>query len=754
MATFIFSLNRTKIRQLIILFGIVLVAMSCQTSNLDLSVGYQIILPDQADDNEQKAAKALQQYLEEIGGAKLSVVTEKDKGQTKGIWLGTTSMMKGLDVRAEEIVVKVEGEQLIMAGGTSIGTLNAVYTFLEDQLGCRFYAPDAEFIPKLDKVSVDLRLNYRYIPQITTRTVHSRLYYENVDFADKRKVTYESFPGYVPSARVHTFHRFMPKEKYYDEHPEYYALRGGRRVPTQLCLTNEAVLRIVKDTVATMLKANPESKVISVSQDDNQQYCQCDACQAIHEHEESPSGSMIAFVNKVAEAFPEVQISTLAYQYTRKAPKHVKPKDNVLITLCSIECDRSASIDEKCGAFATDLKAWGKISDNVRIWDYTTQFTNFLAPFPNIHTLQPNIQLFRDNNAKWIFEQHSSQPSELFELRSYMMAKLLWNPDLNADSVMNDFLQGYYQEAAPFVGNYVRTVHEEIQKDSTFFLFLYGDPSQAFDSYLKPELLNQYDKWFDEAERAVAQKPEVLQRVKTARIGIDYSILEASKQNKNDQLSMVLFDGKGSKYVPKHLQKRLDNFTSACAAANITAMNEIRFTVEEYLNIYQRTLGRALNKNIVKNKPVSLSTKPKKYANEDPQTLTDGALGGANFYANWLGYEGNDMEAVVDLEQVTEVSKISSAFLQVVNHIVFFPKSVSYSGSVDGKNYQSLAKVLNKSPLTSESKINDIQYFNSEFDKTKIRYLKVVADNMETAPVWHHGTGMGSWIFVDEIMVE
>ena len=739
------------------LTSIILFTSACKESNLVLVDNgisdYQIVSANTADTDEIKAAKALQEYLKEMSGVLLPIVSEANKQAGKGIWIGNTKKNK-FDLKPNEITYRINDDELIIAGGNPQSTLNAVYTFLEDELSVRFYAPEAEVVPKKDRVTVSQVLNVSYTPEITTRTVHSQLFYNNVDFADKRKVTKDAFPDYVPSARVHTFHHFLPKDQYYDEHPEYYALRGNRRVPTQLCLTNKDVLQIVSDTVRAILNANPASKVISVSQDDNQQYCQCSSCEAIHEHEEAPSGSMIAFVNEVAKAFPDVTISTLAYQYTRKAPKYLKPEKNVLITLCSIECDRSASIGEKCTEFAADLEAWGKITDNVRIWDYTTQFTNFLAPFPNIHTLQPNIQLFRDNNAKWVFEQHSHQPSELFELRSYMTAKLLWNPDLNADAVMKDFLEGYYQEAAPFVGNYIRTVHEEIQKDSTFFLFLYGDPSQAFDSYLSPELLNQYDNWFDEGERAVAQKPEVLLRVKKARIGIDYSILEASKQNINEQLSLVAYDDKGNKYIPKHLQERLANFKSICEAANITAMNEIRFTVDEYLDIYQRTLDRSLAKNIAKNKPVELLTKPKKYANEDPQTLTNGALGGANFYANWLGYEGNDFEAIIDLEEVTEVKKISSAFLQVVNHIVFFPEQVSFYGSIDGKTYKKLAVLPNQSPLTPDSKINDIQNFNAEFPVTKLRYIKVFADNMETAPVWHHGTGMGSWIFVDEIMVE
>ena len=186
-----------------------------------------------------------------------------------------------------------------------------------------------------------------------------------------------------------------------------------------------------------------------MSQDDNTQYCQCDNCAAIDKEEGSPSGSMIRFVNSVAAHFPNKMISTLAYQYTRK-PCLTRPASNVLITLCSIECDRSKPIEAGCTDFANDLKGWKELTENIRIWDYTTQFTNFLAPFPNMHTLKPNIELFLNNHAKWVFEQHSHQPSELFELRSYLTAQLLWNPESDAEALMKSFCASLFLRANIF----------------------------------------------------------------------------------------------------------------------------------------------------------------------------------------------------------------------------------------------------------------------------------------------------------------
>ena len=736
---------------------VILLVISCTSSDIIIiekdTSDYSIFIPTDADSLERKAAEELQYYLKKISNVEVSIHDKDIDDAGPGIYIGNFEHSLVDDLKPEEIMITVSEDDLKIYGGNSKSTLYAVYTFIENYLGCRFYSPQVEVVPVMDIVSIPAGLEYRYTPPITTRTVHSKLYYENHDFADKRKTTYEAFPRYLPDARVHTFHRFMPADEYYTSHPEYYALRNGRRITTQLCLTNPDVLRIVIKKVGEMLAEFPDAKVISVSQDDNQQYCECDNCREIDEREGSPSGTMIDFVNKVAEQFPDKMISTLAYQYTRKAPMNIKPAENVLITLCSIECDRSAPIDEKCTDFAEDLVAWGKLTDNIRIWDYTTQFTNFLAPFPNIYTLQPNIQLFRDNNAKWIFEQHSHNPSELFELRSYLTAKLLWDPDVDQDSIITDFLNGYYEEAAPFVQNYITTVHGELEKDPEFFLFLYGDPAQGFKSFLKPELLQQYDAWYDEATEAVSEKPEVIKRVNRARLSVDYAILEAARLNDRDSYSLVATNDDGSKRVSPDLDERLNRFMRTCEESNITLMNEMRYSVEEYLDFYEYTMARAKEENIAIGKEVRLLQKPKKYANEDPQTLTDGAFGGANFYANWLGFEGNDMEAVIDLGEVSSLSHISCDFLQVVNHIVFFPVDVTYYYSMDGEQFYELGSAINKRPLSKQSKINDIQSFSIDFDPVQARYIRILGNNMEVAPDWHHGAGLSCWIFADEITV-
>ena len=714
---------------------------------IDGSSNYEIVVKKNSSKEVQFAAKELQDYIEVISEVKLPIVVDEGKAIYQ-----PRILIKIEDLNLNEISIRTEGENIVISGGSIESVKNAVYEFLERYLNIKWYAPNVEVIPSNKNIKIDRSINFSYTPEILTRTVHSRLFYQNESFAAKHKVTTKAFPYYVSSARVHTFNKFVPEEEYYKSHPEYFALRGNKRLPTQLCLTNEYVYKIVKNEVGKLFLENPEASVISVSQDDNQQYCTCDNCKKIDTEEGSQAGTMIQFVNKIAVNFPDKTISTLAYQYTRK-PCKTKPAENVLITLCSIECDRSAPIEEKCTEFANDIKGWREITNNIRIWDYTTQFTNFLAPFPNIETLQPNIKFFRDNNAKWVFEQHSNNPSELFELRSYVTAKLLWNPDRNIEELITEFTNGYYEEAGMYVKNYIDLIHQKIKEDKEFFLFLYGDPSQAFESFLNPELLEKYNTFFDAAEKSVHNKPEVLKRVKEARISVDYAILEACKKNLTKEFSMVLVDDKGVKSINKNVIERLENFYSTCTNANITLMNEMGFTVSEYYENYKKSMQVATQPNKAVDKKVALLTNPKKYANEDPQVLTDGALGGNSFYANWLGFEGNNLEVVVDLEKAHRISSISIAFLQVTNHVVFFPENVSYYYSVDNKSFIKIGTVKNDQPLLKTSKVNDIKYFGINFSNIKARYIKVVGKNMKQPPYWHHAAGTPAWIFADEIII-
>ncbi|MEI6580333.1 MAG: DUF4838 domain-containing protein, partial [Eubacteriales bacterium] len=164
---------------------------------------------------------------------------------------------------------------------------------------------------------------------------------------------------------------------------------------------------------------------------------------------------------------------TFAYQYTRKPPLHVVPRANVIVRLCSIECCFTHPLNNPDCAdnadFSNDLLNWKKICNRLYIWDYTTNYGNFLGPFNNFGVIQPNIKFFAGNNVKGIYEEGnyiaSQSNAEFAELRAYMLAKLLWNPNLDYDKTMNDFLRAYYGKGWQYVREYINMT---IKKSGTW----------------------------------------------------------------------------------------------------------------------------------------------------------------------------------------------------------------------------------------------------------------------------------------------
>jgi hypothetical protein len=292
----------------------------------------------------------------------------------------------------------------------------------------------------------------------------------------------------------------------------------------QLCLTNPEVLSITIARVKQWLRDDPTANVVSVSQNDWYSPCECDDCRAIDEREGSHSGTMLFFVNQVAEAieaeFPHVAICTLAYQYTRHAPKTIKPRPNVIVRLCSIECCFAHPLEEceRNKAFVEDIEAWSTICNRIYIWDYVTEFGHYISPFPNLYALQSNIRFFIEHGVKGIFEQGPITTSELAELRAYLISKLLWQPDIDVMAAIKDFVQGYYGKAsAPSMLEYIDLINGK-GRDSEYHFHIWTPLKRGF---FTPELVAKSTALLKQAE-ANAENETMRRRIELAQLPIDY----------------------------------------------------------------------------------------------------------------------------------------------------------------------------------------------------------------------------------------
>ncbi|WP_433620472.1 DUF4838 domain-containing protein [Paenibacillus cellulositrophicus] len=551
------------------------------------STDWTIVIGEQASPSEVYAGAELQAYLREITGVTVPIKNEDGPLTPHEIVVGFNLHMADLasSIDFERLgndgfVIRTAGSRLVIAGGALRGTLYGVYTFLEDRLGCRWFSSKVSRIPKRSRVSLG-HIDIEQVPVLEYREPFFFCAFDG-DWAARNKSN-GNFPELetrhggkteYTSLFVHTFDHFIPVKEHFDAHPEYFSEVGGERISekTQLCLTNPEVQELMINRVKEYLGQHPETRILSVSQNDWYNPCQCANCRAVDEYEGSYSGSLIRFVNQVAEAiepeYPEAAIDTLAYQYTRKPPKYVRPRHNVIVRLCSIECCFAHPLEtcqelasfksraESGVSFAQDLIEWGKVCDRVYIWDYVTNFSNYVMPFPNIRVLQPNIQFFIRNQVKGIFEQGSYEKGgggEFAELRAYVLSKLLWNPDSDVDMVIDEFLTGYYGMAATPLRQYIDLLHDKVEREHTH-TGIYDPPTSE---YLSKDLIEQAAALFDRAEM-LADDEEILHRVHVARLPIRYVQLSAMPQD-----------------VPNR-QELIDQFFADIQAEGITALWEGR----------------------------------------------------------------------------------------------------------------------------------------------------------------------------------
>lgn len=454
----------------------------CEMLTLD---GYSIVVSSDSTDYERKAAEILQDYFTQISGITLPIKSDSEPAEDNEILIGSTNRYSYelSDYANDSFIIRTIGTRLAILGKGSRGVLYGVYNLLENYFDCHWYTRSLIVVPTADSLEIPKEINHSESPYFE---------YRETDWISPTDVTYSvanqlnggvyrrpsdelgSSVNYIGSF-CHTLSAHICKYSvYFDSHPEYYAYREDKdaRVTKQLCLTNPDVVRIVTDEVLELLRLNyrPEMglQIVSLTQDDNQEYCQCDKCKALDEQNGSHAGTMITFVNQVAKSvadagYDNVAIDTFAYQYTRKTPTNVKPLDNVIVRLCSIECCFAHPLNDiNCKLnvdFMADLKGWGEICDRVYIWDYTTNYANYLGPFCNFGVIQSNMQTFAENSVKGVYEEgnYSAAESdgEFAELRAYLLSKLMWNPYLDYDKEMNSFLKAYYGAGWQYVREFI-----------------------------------------------------------------------------------------------------------------------------------------------------------------------------------------------------------------------------------------------------------------------------------------------------------
>ena len=486
------------------------------------------------------AAAELSTYAEKLTGVKIPVggpAARKIVLADDDVSLGTD----GFEISEKDGTLTVRGGKR--------GILYGVYEILERFGGVGWFSSWHEVVPALDRLEVPSGFFLRELPAFELREPFWFDANSHPEFAARIRKN-NALWGKIPEKmggvcmrqstkyRGHTFDLLVPPQEFGKLHPEYFSEVKGRRVVsgrTQLCLTNPDVIRLVTERLREQMRKEPEAKLFSLAPNDWYVYCECSNCAAVAKADGTTAGPYVRFVDAVArnlvDEFPDRLVRAGAYQWYRRPPKNFGryPK-NVLCSFAPIECDFAHPIAESPYKenvdTAQDLLGWGKIaSGGIRVFDYSTAFWDYPHAFPNLKVLKPNLLFYRRNNVRYVINEgdHTGEGGSLAELKAWVGAKLMWNPDQEVEPLVDRFVRGFYGKAAPQVARYVHEL-ESLPRDPVKEpLVTCGE--NVFSRTIDDAWLDRMLALWDAAESAVKDDPKCLKNVRLGKFSVAYTIL-------------------------------------------------------------------------------------------------------------------------------------------------------------------------------------------------------------------------------------
>lgn len=476
---------------------------------------------------EAKAARELADYLERATSAPFEIVSDDATPAGPSIEIGPTRLARESDAGIAELgpeawVVRADGEHLFLYGGRPTGTQHAVYRFLEGHVGVRWWTPFEESVPHTPALKAAVAES-RGEPAFAFREIRGAD--GPVPFNAGNRLN-----GSAPS-EAHDFYTYVSPDEFFDDHPEYFSEIVGLRYAGkgQLCLTNEDLVGLAASRVLekieterreARLRGERPPRWIGFTQNDWGGACTCDACSEMTEKEGSGAGPLIAFVNRLAEAvaqrYPGVRIITLARDHTWDPPLHVRAADGVIVQLSGLDQrDLAKRVTHPDNSdYRKTLEDWRDKVRHLRILDTSSSLgPNGDLPLPNLPRLTDDFRFYRELGAEGIsIDGGSPVAGDMRDLKLWVLAKLLEDPARDQRALVREFTDGYYGRAGPPIRRYLDLLDGPTARRQPGI-------------HLDRDLIVRGQRLFDRAERRAAGDPDLLRRVRHARLTLDRATL-------------------------------------------------------------------------------------------------------------------------------------------------------------------------------------------------------------------------------------
>ena len=490
------------------------------------------------------AAKELATYLGQVTGKTyLPLVQNSASTQAPLLVVGrenplVAKLCPNVDWKAlgqDGYILRTVGQHLVIAGATSRGTMYGINGFLDHYVGVKWFAPDFTVVPHKATLALPA-IQEIQIPRFKYREVFSSEGHDDAYDAHNRINGRSHGRSFSPSAPelgnweswwtakggdANFWGLLGEKAK---SHPEWMA--GG-----QVAMMNSDMRQAMADEIISRLRRLDDYRSVVFNIHDMDWGWDMDPASLAfaQKHGGVPSAPRLDMVidiaNRVRRVLPEARFSFNPYHWSFTPPQGMTVPEYILPFPMTIHVDYSAPLNGEANKkLGQDLVGWTKISKHVLVWDHTVNFFGFLQPTPNIYPICQTIQWLAtlDPVMGYFAEDSWMTPgAEHAALRTWVIARLLWDPKQDYRALVKEFVEGYYGPAAPFMMQYIDLSYASMIKTGDTF----REKTTVVNQYVNLDFVIEADKLFEQAHAAVKDNPEFLRHVETTRMAVDCPVL-------------------------------------------------------------------------------------------------------------------------------------------------------------------------------------------------------------------------------------
>lgn len=717
----------------------------------DGSIIPTIVIPDKPKGIETKAAQFFIENFKQFSTKNILIINEA-KAKTiidkPLLYIGNTTESKLYSAVKEKIkwdgfaFLQHENKTCLIAND-DMGLLYGANAFFEHQINMYYVDNQEKFIP--ENTDIIIKENeWIYNPDFMIRSAY---------FPQSQDINYNLWNGTQTLEEKwniwgHNLNKLVDG-KIVGNDQSIYALINGKRNDAQYCFSSNKLFEALKLGIQKKINDNPDATYFSISPNDNGIICECENCKKINQPK-SASNAVFLLVNKLAKQFPDLMFTSLAYSTTNKPPVNIKLEKNTAVLISTINYPKGISIIEspKEKEFSTWISDWKKSSENIFVWDYAIQYTNFFDVFPNMPALQKDLQYFKKLGITGVFEQGSEEKYSLFgDYKSYVISKLLWNTDLDLEKLKYDFFENAYPTTANNLAEFVTQTEKKLQA-SKKTLDIYGNITQTLKNYLSLEEFDLfYYELMDKQKEAYGSE---IKRNEKINVAFMFDKLEMLRYEGFSENGYAFINGSGERIINNETNLLLEKLKNTSLTSQIFLYSEIEDSINSYLNLWKSKMLEKEYKSAIANKDVTILSKfDDSFIGNAAKSFTNGSIGFLDYSMNWLLFN-NKMEVEIPISTNFAINKLSLSFLKDAKHYIFLPQKIEVFGRV-GNLEEKIGELslTNSNSLTKEIKDVSINFSTNK----KYTTLKIIAYNITQLPEWAFHPTRKPTLACDEILM-